>query len=71
MGRKKRWAEDMQARFVEGTFDRIANALELGEDRTEFVRKAVEKELARREGRKRRLDVPPISDVPFADKRSA
>ena len=61
----------MQARFVEGTFDRIANALESGEDRTEFVRKAVEKELARREGRKRRLAAPHISDTPIAEKRGA
>ena len=58
MGRKKRWAEDMQARFVGGTFDRIARALEEGEDRTDFVRKAVERELARRAARKKRLDAP-------------
>jgi hypothetical protein len=49
MGRIKRWAEDMQARFAEGTFDRIAAVLEDEEDRTEFVRRAVERELARRE----------------------
>lgn len=49
MGRKKRWSEDMQARFPEGTFDRIEAVLEDGEDRTEFVRRAVERELKRRE----------------------
>ena len=49
MGRTKRWAEDMQARFPEGTFDRIEAVLEDSEDRTEFVRVAVEKELKRRE----------------------
>jgi hypothetical protein len=49
MGRKKRWAEDMQARFPEGTFKRIAAVLEEGEDRTDFVREAVEREVARRE----------------------
>jgi hypothetical protein len=49
VGRIKRWAEDMQARFPEGTFARIAAVLEEGEDRTEFVRRAVERELARRE----------------------
>lgn len=49
MGRKKRWAEDMQARFPEGTFDRIEAALDEGEDRTDFVRIAVERELKRRE----------------------
>jgi len=49
MGRTKRWAEDMQARFPEGTFDRIEAVLEDSEDRTEFVRVAVERELKRRE----------------------
>jgi hypothetical protein len=49
MGRKKRWAEDMQARFEEGTFERIEAVLDEGEDRTDFVREAVERELKRRE----------------------
>lgn len=49
MGRTKRWAEDMQARFEEGTFDRIHAVLNEGEDRTDFVRAAVERELKRRE----------------------
>lgn len=49
MGRKKQWAEDMQARFPEGTFDRIAALLEGKEDRTDFVRAAVEREIKRRE----------------------
>lgn len=49
MGRKKLWAEDMQARFPEGTFDRIEEVLEDSEDRTDFVRVAVERELKRRE----------------------
>lgn len=49
MGRKKEWAEDMQARFPEGTFARISKVLEENEDRTAFVRLAVEKELKRRE----------------------
>lgn len=48
MGRKKRWTEDMQARFPEGTFARIDAALEDGEERTSFVREAVERELKRR-----------------------
>ncbi len=48
MGRKKRWAEDMVARFPEGTFDRIKAVLTDGEDRTDFVRDAVERELKRR-----------------------
>ena len=49
MGRKKRWSEDMQARFEEGTFDRIDAVLDEGEERTAFVREAVERELKRRE----------------------
>lgn len=48
VGRKKRWDEDMVARFATGTFARIASALEEGEDRTDFVRAAVERELKRR-----------------------
>ena len=51
MGRTKRWSEDMQARFPPGTFDRIEAVLEAGEDRTDFVRQAVERELKRRERR--------------------
>jgi hypothetical protein len=49
VGRKKRWSEDMQARFPEGTFERIAAVLVGKEDRTDFVREAVERELRRRE----------------------
>lgn len=49
MGRPPQWAEDMQARFAEGTFARIAATLDDGESRTDFVRAAVEAELARRE----------------------
>jgi hypothetical protein len=39
----------MQARFPEGTFDRIDAVLEDGEERTAFVRASVERELKRRE----------------------
>ncbi|NIJ18486.1 hypothetical protein FHS95_000155 [Sphingomonas naasensis] len=49
MGRKKRWAEDMVARFAEGTFARINGVLTEGEDRTDLVREAVDRELRRRE----------------------
>lgn len=49
MGRKKLWTEDMQARFPDGTFERIEAVLGEGEDRTDFVRVAVERELKRRE----------------------
>ena len=49
MGRKRLWAENMQARFPEGTFERISAVLGPAEDRTDFVRAAVERELAQRE----------------------
>jgi hypothetical protein len=49
MGRIKRWAEDMQARFAEGTFARIDAVKGEKEDRTDFIREAVERELKRRE----------------------
>jgi hypothetical protein len=49
VGRKKRWSEDMLARFPEGTFERIEAVLAEREDRTDFVRAAVERELERRE----------------------
>ena len=39
--RRKRWTEQMQARFEEGTFARIANVLYENQDRTDFVREAV------------------------------
>jgi hypothetical protein len=53
VGRKKQWAEDMQARFPNGTFLRISAVLQQGEDRTDFVRAAVERELKRREKKTR------------------
>ncbi len=49
MGRAKKWSEDMQARFPSGTFERIEAVLDDGEDRTDFVREAVDRELRRRE----------------------
>lgn len=59
VGRIKKWSEDMQARFPEGTFDRIGATLEDGEDRTSFVRVAVERELTRRERRERTAKAAP------------
>jgi hypothetical protein len=41
----------MQARFLAGTFARIEVVLGEDEDRTDFVREAVERELQRRERR--------------------
>lgn len=49
MARPKKYVEDMVARFAEGTFERIKSVLTDGEDRADFVRDAVEKELRRRE----------------------
>jgi len=55
MGRKKRWHDVMGAKFPAGTFERIATVLKEDEDRTDFVREAVERELERREvGQKRK-----------------
>jgi len=51
MGRPRQWAQDMQARFPAGTFERMKAVLEEGEDRTDLVREAVERELQRREKR--------------------
>jgi hypothetical protein len=48
----KRWSEDMQARFKAGTFARIQRVLEEHEDRTDFVRLAVEALLKRREAKR-------------------
>jgi hypothetical protein len=49
MGRKQINHEQTPARFPEGTLDRIDAILEEGEGRADFIRKAVEKELKRRE----------------------
>jgi hypothetical protein len=49
MGRKRKWVEDTVARFAEGTFARIVAVLGKTEDRTDFIREAVERELVRRE----------------------
>jgi hypothetical protein len=48
VGRQKRWTEQMQARFEQGTFVKIAELLGDGEDRTDFVREAVNREIDRR-----------------------
>ena len=54
MGRPRQRAEDMQARFPAGTFKRIEAVLDEDEDRTDFVRAAVERELRHRETTKKR-----------------
>jgi hypothetical protein len=52
MGRKKLWYENVQARFPQGTLARIKRVLAIKEDRTDFIRIAVERELKRRKKRK-------------------
>jgi hypothetical protein len=49
MGRKKRWPERVGAKFAAGTLGRIAAVLEEKEVRLDFIRKAVEREIERRE----------------------
>jgi hypothetical protein len=49
VGRRRRWHENMESRFAEGTFVRMLAVLEPKETKTDLVRAAVERELARRE----------------------
>jgi hypothetical protein len=49
MGTVSRFTEKMLARFRAGTFERIAAVLQADEDRAEFVRLAVEREIEVRE----------------------
>jgi hypothetical protein len=49
VGRKKRWHEVMGAPFPKGTFARMDAVRDDKEDRTDFIRTAVERELKRRE----------------------
>jgi hypothetical protein len=49
MARKRIWDEAARIRFAGGTFGRIDAVRDDGEDRSDFVRIAVDKELARRE----------------------
>ena len=70
VGRRKQWVQDMQARFAEGTFERITAVLASGEDRTEFVRIAVDAELKRRERRIRDKATDADAGVVFTDTNS-
>jgi hypothetical protein len=58
MGRKLRWPERVMAKLAVGTLARIATVLEKGEERTAFLREAIEREIERRraakKGRRRR-----------------
>lgn len=49
MARKTLWPDVAQAKFPKGTFARIAAVLRAYEDRTDFFRESVARELKRRE----------------------
>ena len=53
MGRPRINEEQTVARFPKGTLARIAKVLEDGEGQADLLRAAVERELKRREARKR------------------
>ena len=61
MPRAKKFFDEMLARFHAGTFERIAAVLAPTEDRAEFVRSAVERELKRRETADRRSKADPLA----------
>ena len=48
MARQKKYPEEMVARFSAGTFDQIKTVIHPTEDRTDFIRDAVEREIQRR-----------------------
>jgi hypothetical protein len=49
MGRKLRWPERVMAKLAAGTLARISIVLEKGEERTAFLREAIDREIERRE----------------------
>ena len=49
VGRPKLWPDKIVAPLPKGTKARITAALHVGEDKTDFLRDAVERELKRRE----------------------
>lgn len=51
VGRRKINFDKMVARFAEGVFARIDAVLREGENRSDLIREAVERELERREGK--------------------
>jgi hypothetical protein len=56
MGRKKQFTERIQLPLAEGTTAKIDSVLADGEVRLDFIRAAIERELKRREGSKKRRD---------------
>ena len=53
MGRPKLFHERAMARLVAGTLARMEAVMESGEDRTSFLRTAIEREIERREAEAR------------------
>ena len=51
VGRPRINGEQTMARFRDGTLDRIKAVLAKGEKQSDFIREAVEAELAKREGK--------------------
>lgn len=49
MGRKKKWAENVNLTLPEGAKARMDAALKDGEDRLDLIREAIDRELKRRE----------------------
>lgn len=61
MGRKRKWDEDMVARFPAGTLGKMDSVLEAGEARTDLVWAAVDREIKRRE---RKLRLSELAEYP-------
>lgn len=53
VGRPKLFATPILVKFAAGVVDRIAHVLEPDEDRTDFIRAAVEREIKRREAKRK------------------
>jgi hypothetical protein len=58
MGRRHEIHTRILATLHEGTLERISAVLEEDENRTSFIRTAIEAEIKRRERAKRRIDAP-------------
>jgi hypothetical protein len=71
MARRKKYVQEMVARFLAGTFERIEAVLRPDEDRADLVRAAVEAEVSRRERAVRRAGEtsPPPGDGPTHKRR--
>ena len=58
MGRPKLWSETILVRLPKGMKDRMAAALTENEDKSAFIRAAIDKEIARR-AKAKRVGPPP------------